>query len=143
MKTLNAINGGTLMEAELKPPDFVVDTLLAMGLHILAGSPKVGKSRHAVSVAKGESVWGMATKQGATLCLCLEDADRPSRSTPEAGSSVRRSTRPRRRRWIRRPGLPLLQNLRFRASFSSFTPHFSVLFACQKAQLDRTQKGRG
>ena len=77
MKTLNAINGGTLMEAELKPPDFVVDTLLATGLHILAGSPKVGKSRHAVSVAKGESVWGMATKQGATLCLCLEDADTP------------------------------------------------------------------
>ena len=47
-------------------------------LHILAGSPKVGKSWLAlwlaVTVAKGESVWGMATKRGTTLYLCLEDS---------------------------------------------------------------------
>ena len=77
-KTLKTIDGKTLMAAELKPLDFVVDTLLATGLHILAGSPKVGKSWLAlwlaVSVAKGESVWGMATKQGTTLYLCLEDS---------------------------------------------------------------------
>ena len=68
MKPLNTIDGKTLMEAELKPLSFVIDTLLATGLHVLAGSPKVGKSWLAlwlaVSVAKGESVWGMATKQG-------------------------------------------------------------------------------
>ena len=67
-KTLDTIDGKTLMETELKPLDFVVDTLLAQGLHILAGSPKVGKSWLAlwlaVTVAKGESVWGMQTKQG-------------------------------------------------------------------------------
>ena len=77
-KTLKTIDGKTLMAAELKPLDFVVDTLLATGLHILAGSPKVGKSWLAlwlaVSVAKSESVWGMATKQGTTLYLCLEDS---------------------------------------------------------------------
>ena len=77
-KTLNTIDGRTLMEAEFKPLDFVVDTLLAQGLHILAGSPKVGKSWLAlwlaVSVAKGESVWGMRTKPGTTLYLCLEDS---------------------------------------------------------------------
>ena len=78
VKPLNTIDGRTLMEAELKPLSFVIDTLLATGLHVLAGSPKVGKSWLAlwlaVSVAKGESVWGMATKQGTTLYLCLEDS---------------------------------------------------------------------
>ena len=78
VKPLNTIDGKTLMEAELKPLIFVIDTLLATGLHVLAGSPKVGKSWLAlwlaVSVAKGESVWGMATKQGTTLYLCLEDS---------------------------------------------------------------------
>ena len=79
-KTLDTIDGKTLMETELKPLEFVVDTLLAQGLHILAGSPKVGKSWlalwFAVTVAKGESVWGMQTKQGTTLYLCLEDSTR-------------------------------------------------------------------
>ena len=66
------------MSLPLKPLNFVVDTLLSQGLHILAGSPKVGKSWLAlwlsVMVAKGESVWGMPVKQGTTLYLCLEDS---------------------------------------------------------------------
>ena len=56
----------------------MVSGLLSTGLHILAGSPKVGKSWLAlwlaVTVAKGEPVWNMATKQGTTLYLCLEDS---------------------------------------------------------------------
>ena len=52
--------------------------LLAQGLHILAGSPKVGKSWLAlwlaVTVSKGEPVWGMAVKPGSVLYLCLEDS---------------------------------------------------------------------
>ena len=75
---LNTINGAALMSQPLRPPDFVVDSLLAQGLHILAGSPKVGKSWLAlwlaVTVAKGEPVWDMATKRGHTLYLCLEDS---------------------------------------------------------------------
>ena len=75
---LNTINGAALMSQPLRPPNFVVDSLLAQGLHILAGSPKVGKSWLAlwlaVTVAKGELVWNMATKQGHTLYLCLEDS---------------------------------------------------------------------
>ena len=66
------------MSQPLTPLNFVVDTLLSQGLHILAGSPKVGKSWLAlwlaVTVAKGESVWGMGVKQGTTLYLCLEDS---------------------------------------------------------------------
>ena len=76
--SLNTINGEALMSKPLQPLNFVVDTLLSQGLHILAGSPKVGKSWLAlwlaVTVAKGEAVWGMQVKQGTTLYLCLEDS---------------------------------------------------------------------
>ena len=75
---LRTVDGETLMSQPLRPPDFVVSGLLSKGLHILAGSPKVGKSWLAlwlaVTVAKGEPVWGMNTQQGTTLYLCLEDS---------------------------------------------------------------------
>ena len=78
MKQLQTISGETLMSKPLQPMNFVVDTLLSQGLHILAGSPKAGKSWLAlwlaVTVAKGETVWKMPVKQGTTLYLCLEDS---------------------------------------------------------------------
>lgn len=77
-KRLRTIDGATLMSCPIQPLNFVVDTLLSQGLHILAGSPKVGKSWLAlwlaVTVAKGEPIWGMPVKQGTTLYLCLEDS---------------------------------------------------------------------
>ena len=85
------------MSQPLHSPKFVVDTLLAQGLHILAGSPKVGKSWLAlwlaVAVAKGEPVWNMTTRQGTTLYLCLEDSvlriqNRLFEITEDAPSSV-------------------------------------------------------
>ena len=85
------------MSQPLHSPKFVVDTLLAQGLHILAGSPKVGKSWLAlwlaVTVAKGEPVWNMTTRQGTTLYLCLEDSvlriqNRLFEITEDAPSSV-------------------------------------------------------
>ena len=78
MNRLETIDGETLKSQPLQPLNFVVDTLISQGLHILAGSPKVGKSWLAlwlaVAVAKGEPVWGMRVKQGTTLYLCLEDS---------------------------------------------------------------------
>ncbi len=75
---LRTVDGAALMSQPLRPPNFVVDTLPSQGLHILAGSPKVGKSWLAlwlaVTVAKGEPVWNLASKQGTTLYLCLEDS---------------------------------------------------------------------
>lgn len=75
---LATIDGETLMSKPLQPLNFVVDTLISQGLHILAGSPKVGKSWLAlwlaVTVAKGEPVWGLPVKRGTTLYLCLEDS---------------------------------------------------------------------
>ena len=95
------VDGRTLMDRPLEPPNFVVDTLLSQGLHILAGSPKVGKSWLAlwlaVTVAKGEAVWGMGVKQGTTLYLCLEDftlriQNRLFEITEDAPASVHFST---------------------------------------------------
>ena len=96
-KQLQTIDGESLMSLPLTPLNFVVDTLLSQGLHILAGSPKVGKSWLAlwlsVMVAKGEPVWGMSVKQGTTLYLCLEDSvlriqNRLFEITEDAPSSV-------------------------------------------------------
>ena len=96
-KRLQTIDGESLMSLPLTPLNFVVDTLLSQGLHILAGSPKVGKSWLAlwlsVMVAKGETVWNMTTKQGTTLYLCLEDSvlriqNRLFEITEDAPSSV-------------------------------------------------------
>lgn len=67
-KRLQTIDGESLMSLPLTPLNFVVDTLLSQGLHILAGSPKVGKSWLAlwlsVMVAKGESVLGNVREAG-------------------------------------------------------------------------------
>ena len=96
-RPLVTVDGRTLMDRPLEPPNFVVDTLISQGLHILAGSPKVGKSWLAlwlaVTVAKGEPVWNMTTKQGTTLYLCLEDSvlriqNRLFEITEDAPSSV-------------------------------------------------------
>lgn len=94
---LYTVDGAALMSQPLRPPGFVVDTLLFQGLHILAGSPKVGKSWLAlwlaVTIAKGEHVWHMPTRQGTTLYLCLEDSllriqNRLFEITEDAPSSV-------------------------------------------------------
>ena len=96
-RPLITVDGRTLMDRPLEPLRFVVDTLLSQGLHILAGSPKVGKSWLAlwlaVTVARGEPVWSMATRQGTTLYLCLEDStlriqNRLFEITEEAPDSV-------------------------------------------------------
>ena len=75
---LTYLDGETLMSTVLPPIRFVVDRLLPQGLHILAGSPKVGKSWLALwlclCVAKGEPVWNFPTAQGGVLYLCLEDS---------------------------------------------------------------------
>ena len=78
IKRLQTIDADTLQSTAYEPVSFVVDDLLPQGLHLLAGAPKIGKSWLAlwlaVTVAKGESIWGMGMKQGTTLYLCLEDS---------------------------------------------------------------------
>ena len=66
------------MSTPLPATRFIVDSLLPEGLHLLAGSPKTGKSWLALwmclCVSKGEPVWELPTMQGTVLYLCLEDS---------------------------------------------------------------------
>ncbi len=78
MKQFNSKSCEEIITTVYKPIEFVIDGLLAQGLYILAGAPKVGKSWLALdmclSIAKGESVLGQKTLQGTALYLCLEDS---------------------------------------------------------------------
>ena len=78
MKKLSTKSCEEIMTTVYKPIEFVIDGLLAQGLYILAGAPKVGKSwlvlDICLSIAKGESVLGQKTLQGTALYLCLEDS---------------------------------------------------------------------
>ena len=75
---LLTIDGETLMSQPLAPLNFVVDTLISQGLHIIAGSPKVGKSWLALwlclCAAQGKPLWTFATRPCEVLYLCLEDS---------------------------------------------------------------------
>ena len=77
-KKFNTIDGETLMTMPLERINFIIENLLSEGLHILAGSPKVGKSWLAlwlsVAIAKGQEVWGNKVKEGTSLYLCFEDS---------------------------------------------------------------------
>jgi RecA-family ATPase len=67
LKKFNSKSCEEIMTTVYKPIEFVVDGLLAQGLYILAGAPKVGKSWLALdmclSIAKGEKVLGQETAQ--------------------------------------------------------------------------------
>lgn len=68
-----------LMQLELKPIDFIVKDLLPVGLNILAGQPKTGKSWLALdlglSVTSGTYFLGNKTKPTTVYYLALEDSD--------------------------------------------------------------------
>ncbi len=77
VKPLKTVGGEELLEMQLPPKEFVIEGLLPVGLAMLVGSPKVGKSflslQTAVAVAEGEKLWSYPTKQGHVLYLALED----------------------------------------------------------------------
>lgn len=92
-KALAVVDGETLMDMHLPSTRFCVETLLPQGITILGGAPKIGKSwlvlDLCVRVAKGEKLWGLPTRRGTTLYLCLEDTlrrvqGRLNRMTDEA-----------------------------------------------------------
>ena len=77
-KKLETMDAETLMSTPMKPLKFIVSRLIPQGLHILAGSPKIGKSWLALwsclQVAKGEKAWEFETLKSEVLYLCLEDS---------------------------------------------------------------------
>lgn len=77
-RKLETMDAETLMTTPMQPLKFIVSGLIPQGLHVLAGSPKIGKSWLALwiclQVAKGEAVWSFETLKSAVLYLCLEDS---------------------------------------------------------------------
>ena len=71
------IDGATLLSQDFEPSKYYIAKLMSTGLHILAGSPKIGKSWLALwlchQIATGGKVWGYDTKQCTTLYFALED----------------------------------------------------------------------
>lgn len=74
---LSVIDGKALLSLEVDPPKFIVSRFLPVGLHMLAGSPKIGKSWLALwlchQVSRGAAVWEFETRQCGALYLSLED----------------------------------------------------------------------
>lgn len=67
-----------VMDTALQKTQFVVDRLLAPGLYILAGAPKIGKSwlvlDLCLSVAEGKDFLGHKTEKSQVVYLALEDS---------------------------------------------------------------------
>lgn len=67
-----------LSEYRFKRVNYLIDTLLAPGLTVLAGAPKVGKSwlvlQLCMKLAQGEPFWGMKTGKCTVLYFALEDS---------------------------------------------------------------------
>lgn len=77
MANLKTIDAETLLSQPMRQPPFLVDGLLAPGLYILAGAPKVGKSWLALwlctRIVSGKPVWKFAVRSSTVLYLCLEN----------------------------------------------------------------------
>ena len=76
-KELKTYTMQELYKQPLEPVEYLVDGLLAPGLYILGGSPKVGKSWMALqlclAVCGGGAFLGRATRKSEVLYLALED----------------------------------------------------------------------
>jgi len=77
MSKLKTVNGNELLDMDIDPPEFIVSEIMPVGLHILAGSPKIGKSWLVLwlcdQIAKGERIWEYDTQRSGVLYLALED----------------------------------------------------------------------
>ena len=65
-RKLAVIDGKALLSLDVEPPKFIISRFLPTGLHMLAGSPKIGKSWLALwlchQVATGSPVWEFETR---------------------------------------------------------------------------------
>lgn len=78
---LETMDANWLIQQPRTEPLWVVEGLIPMGLHLLTGAPKIGKSwlvlELALCVSSGRPFWGYATRRCGVLYLALEDT--PSR----------------------------------------------------------------
>ena len=77
MRTLETMTAEELAAQSFPPPSFIVEDLIPMGMNVLGGAGKIGKSWMmlwlAMRVAQGLPVWDRPTMQCGVLYLCLED----------------------------------------------------------------------
>ena len=77
MRAISARTAQELLEEPIDEADWIIEDLLPVGAHILAGAPKIGKSwmvlAMGLAVSMGQPFWDCAVCQGAVLYLCLED----------------------------------------------------------------------
>ena len=77
IKPIETISAQELLEMPLEQVRWLVEGIIATGLTLLAGSPKVGKSWFslllALCVSEGKTFLDHATEKGEVLYLCLED----------------------------------------------------------------------
>ena len=73
-KVLKTVNGEMLLNTFLPPIEFAVENLIPQGLHILSGSPKIGKSwlvlmlcLKVASIARGFTARAFAPKTARTF----------------------------------------------------------------------------
>ena len=75
---MEMINAETLIYSTFKRKSFIINQLIAPGLTVLAGAPKLGKSWLVLylctRISKGEPVWSMETRKGSVLYIALEDS---------------------------------------------------------------------
>ena len=78
-RRMSGVSLADLCNRHIDPPKFIVDSLISVGLTILAAPPKFGKSWWcmdlAISVANGTDFFGMKTNKCAVVYLALEDGD--------------------------------------------------------------------
>lgn len=77
IKALSVIDGKSLLALDIEPPKFIIARFMPVGLHILSGSAKVGKSWLSLwlcqQVSTGQNAWEFETLKCGTLYLALED----------------------------------------------------------------------
>ena len=77
VQPLNTVGGKDLLQMHLPPQQFIVEGLLPVGLAMIVGATKTGKSfltlQLCLAVSQGEPLWNYPTKKGHVLYLALED----------------------------------------------------------------------
>lgn len=69
----DSIDGASLVEKDLPRKKFIINSLLASGLSIIAGSPKVGKCGLFLTGAFGlqkAKMYGICIPTAVQLCIC-------------------------------------------------------------------------
>ena len=79
IKRFKTVDGETLMNKQINHKEQIISSVLPVGLTLLAGAPKAGKSfftlNLCIAVAKGESILGFPSKKGTVLYLSFEDTE--------------------------------------------------------------------